>query len=220
VARQRRRRRHQDAYGKRAQREGFAARSIYKLEEMDRRLGLLRPGLRVLDLGAAPGSWSQYAARRVGPQGSVLGFDLSPSSVGLPAWAEVREGDVFDLDLQALGPFDVVLSDMAPSTTGQRTVDQRRSFELFMRALEIAGAVLLPGGSFLAKIFEGPETEDARAAMKERFGRVRTLKPKATRSESIEVFMAGLGRKRDTPDQGVDSPPPDSEPTGSDGATG
>jgi 23S rRNA (uridine2552-2'-O)-methyltransferase len=185
------RRRHQDRYGHRAKREGYAARSVYKLQEIDAKVGLLRRGARVLDLGAAPGSWTTYAAERVQREGKVLGFDLTPFRGVLPPHAEIRVGDVFALDPAELGgpgSFDVVLSDMAPSTTGHRFTDQARSFELFMRALEVASAVLAPGGAFAAKLFQGGDFAEAKRAVQ-----VRVVRPQATRSESYEIFVVGLG---------------------------
>lgn len=196
MARSPRRRRHQDSYGRRARREGYAARSVYKLEEIDAKLGILRRGARVLDLGAYPGSWTTFAAERVQREGRVIGIDRTPFRGALPPHAEIREGDVFELDLAELGgpgSFDVVLSDMAPNTTGHRFTDQARSHALFMRALEIACAVLAPGGAFAAKLFQGGEFDDAKRAVAERFETVRIVKPKATRSESIEVFVCGVG---------------------------
>lgn len=196
MARARRRRRHQDSYGRRAKREGYAARSVYKLEEIDEKVGLLRRGARVLDLGAYPGSWTAYAAERVQREGKVVGIDLQPFRGALPPNAEMRQGDVFALDVAALGgpgSFDVVMSDMAPATSGHRFTDQARSFELFMRALSIASEVLAPGGAFVAKLFQGGDFDEARRAVAERFETVKLVKPKATRSESIELFVCGLG---------------------------
>lgn len=196
MARSRRRRRQQDSYGRRAKREGYAARSVYKLEEIDAKVGLLRRGARVLDLGAYPGSWTSYAAERVQREGKVLGLDLQPFRGALPPHAEMRQGDVLELDVAELGgpgSFDVVMSDMAPATTGHRFTDQARSFELFMRALAIATEVLAPGGAFVAKLFQGGDFEEARRAVAERFEKVKIVKPKATRSESIELFVCGLG---------------------------
>jgi 23S rRNA (uridine2552-2'-O)-methyltransferase len=188
-------RRHQDSYGRRAKREGYAARSVYKLQEIDAKVGLLRRGARVLDLGAFPGSWTAWAAERVQREGRVLGIDLTPFRGVLPPHAEIRRGDVFELDPATLGgpgSFDVVMSDMAPSTTGHRFTDQARSFALVMRALEIATAVLAPGGSFVAKIFQGGDFPEAKKAVQERFETVRIVRPQATRTESIEVFLVGL----------------------------
>jgi len=188
----------QDHWGHRARKEGFAARSVYKLEEIDRRTRILRVGARVLDLGAYPGSWTAYAAQKVGPGGRVLGIDLTEFKGTLPAHAEIRTGDVLSLELEKeLGPasFDLVVSDMAPSTTGHRFTDQARSHRLFMRALEIACVVLAPGGHFVGKIFQGEDFEVARAALRVAFDEVRIIKPPASRAESYETFLIGLRRK-------------------------
>lgn len=189
-------RRHQDSYGRRAKREGYAARSVYKLQEIDAKVGLLRRGARVLDLGAYPGSWTAYAAERVQREGKVLGYDLQVFRGTLPPQAEIRGGDVFQLDPAELGgpgAFDVVMSDMAPSTTGHRFTDQARSFALFMRALELACSVLAPGGAFVAKLFQGGDFPEAKQAVAERFEHVRIVRPKATRTESYELFVVGQG---------------------------
>jgi 23S rRNA (uridine2552-2'-O)-methyltransferase len=191
-------RRPQDHFGDRAKREGYPARSVYKLQEIDRRVQLLRRGQRVLDLGAAPGSWTLYAAERVGREGSVLGIDLNEARVALPPQVAFRALDVFAMDVRAeLGEaaFDVVMSDMAPHTSGQRHRDQFGSYELYMRALAIAGEVLAPGGAFVGKIFQGPELEDARAATRSQFSKVKIVKPEASRSESFEIFLVGQGAK-------------------------
>ncbi len=167
---------------------------MYKLEEIDRRVGLFKKGQRVLDLGASPGSWTLYAAQRVGPSGRVLGIDLKDPEVAVPPQAEIRTLDAFAVDPETLGgPFDVVISDMAPKTSGQRHADQYRSYELVMRALELSKSVLQPGGTFVAKIFQGAEFEDARNAIREVFSKVRVIRPKATRDESYEVFLVGIG---------------------------
>lgn len=191
-----RRRRHQDAYGRRARREGYAARSVYKLKEIDEKIGLLRRGARVLDLGAFPGSWTTYAAERVQREGRVRGYDLTPFRGSLPDNAEIRRGDVFELAVDELGgprSWDVVMSDMAPATSGHRFTDQARSEALVMRALELAEAVLAPGGAFVAKIFQGGDFPAIKKAVAARFERVRVVRPAATRRESIEVFLCGTG---------------------------
>lgn len=147
----------------------------------------------MLDLGASPGSWTLYAAERVGPGGRVVGIDLQETDVALPSHAEIRTLDAFEADPNTLGgPFNVVISDMAPKTTGQRHADQFKSYELVLRALHLAEQVLSPGGTFVAKIFQGAELEDARAAMRRVFGQVRIIRPRATRDESYEVFLVGL----------------------------
>jgi len=155
-------------------------------------MGLFRKGQRVLDLGASPGSWTLYAAERVGPTGRVLGIDLVRSETALPPHAEIRALDAFEVDAATLGgPFDLVISDMSPKTSVQRHADQYRSYELVMQALELAKEVLKPGGTFVAKIFQGAEFEDARGALRQAFGKVRVFRPKATRDESYEVFLVG-----------------------------
>lgn len=187
------RHRPQDHFGERARKEGYPARSVYKLQAIDQRLQLLRKGQRVLDLGAAPGSWSLYAAERVGPAGRVVGVDRQPITVAAPPQLRFLQLEIEALDPQTLGEpglFDVVLSDMAPQTSGQRHRDQYLSFELYMQALRIAELLLMPGGHFLAKIFHGPELQQARAATAQLLGKVRILKPEASRSESSEIFLA------------------------------
>lgn len=187
-------RRGRDRFSDRAQKEGYPARSVYKLEEIDRRLGLLRRGQRCLDLGASPGSWSLYAAERVGERGKVLAIDLNEAKTQFPPQVDYRVADAFAANAEELvaeGRFDVVLSDMAPSTTGKRDLDQYRSYELFMRALNLSIEVLRPGGSFVGKIFQGPDFEAARKEVAQHFEQARILRPKATRDVSYEVFLVG-----------------------------
>lgn len=196
MARSRRRRRDQDRFGRQARREGYAARSVYKLQEIDRKVRLLRRGARVLDLGAFPGSWTAYAAERVQREGKVLGYDLTAFKGTLPPNAEMRQADVFELSVEELGgpgSWDVVMSDMAPSTTGHRFTDQARSEALVMRALELATSVLAPGGAFVAKIFQGGDFQEIKRSIQRRFESVRVVRPEATRRESIEVFLCGIG---------------------------
>jgi 23S rRNA (uridine2552-2'-O)-methyltransferase len=194
-----------DHFGARAKKEGYPARSVYKLEEIDRRVRLLRPGMRVLDLGAFPGSWTKYAAQKVAPRGRVLGLDIQEPRGGVAPNAELRQADIFTVDPASLGRFEVVLTDMAPATTGSRAADQYNSYRLFMAAVAIAEISLVPGGAFVGKIFQGPEFEDARRALRGLFETVRILKPEASRQESYEVFLVGLGRK-------IAAAPPDAPP--------
>ncbi len=189
-----------DPYTAKAHKEGFAARSVYKLEEIDRRVRLTRPGARVLDLGAAPGSWTQYLAGKVGPRGLVVALDLNPLRVKVPPHVKAAELDLLAsplADIAALGPFDVVVSDMAPHTSGVRDADVARSVELVERAIAIADVTLKKGGAFVAKIFQGDGFEQVRAMLRERFETVRVLKPEASRKESIEIYLAGLSHRRD-----------------------
>lgn len=190
------RRHRKDRFHRQAQAAGFRARAVFKLEEVDRKVNLLRPGARVLDLGCAPGSWLQYAAQRVGPGGRLVGIDRTPVDLAGPN-LRLLVGDVFDVTreelLGDLSAFDVVLSDMAPDTTGIRHVDQTRSEALFERALDLAVATLDHGGNFLAKLFQGPEFAALVARCRREFARVAIHKPAGSRSASIEQYVAGLG---------------------------
>jgi 23S rRNA (uridine2552-2'-O)-methyltransferase len=185
-----------DAFFKKARDAGFAARSVYKLEEIDRKLRLLRAGDRVLDLGCRPGSWMQYALKVVGAHGAVVGIDRDPLPQPIPG-TRVLCADLYTAtDGELLGElkaFDVVLSDMAPNTTGIRATDQARSAALVEEALARAERLLAPGGAFVAKIFQGPDVEVIRKRMAARFSDVRTLKPEGSRAQSIEIYLAGKG---------------------------
>jgi 23S rRNA (uridine2552-2'-O)-methyltransferase len=190
--------RHDAAYH-RAKQQGFAARAVFKLVEIDKRFHLLAPGRRVLDLGCWPGSWMQYSADRVGEHGLVVGYDLRPCELALPPWAHAHEGDVVALDTDALlaehGPFDLVLSDMAPHTTGDRLSDQFHSEGLCERALEIATLVLRPGGHFAAKVFQGGGFDRLLVAMRAAFSETKPVHAEATRAGSREQYLVGRGLK-------------------------
>jgi 23S rRNA (uridine2552-2'-O)-methyltransferase len=192
-----RRHRH-DVFHQRAQKAGFAARSVFKLEEIDARFRLLRPGARVLDLGCRPGSWLQYAARVVGPRGALVGLDREPLDVTIPG-ARIVVGDVHAVTPEALRgeleAFDVVLSDMAPDTSGVRSLDQARSETLFERALEIAEVTLARGGHFTGKLFQGPAWKELVTRCRKGFEKVAIHKPKSSRPESIEQYVVALGRR-------------------------
>jgi len=185
-----------DKFFKRARSEGFAARSVYKLEEIDKRLRLLRPGDRVLDLGCRPGSWMQYARSVVGPHGTVVGIDRDPLPQPIPGTRFLR-GDIYETtDEELLGDlkaFDVVLSDMAPDTTGIRSADQARSANLFEEALQRGVRLLAPMGSFVGKIFQGPDVDQLRKRMQQRFSDVKLVKPEGSRQESVEIYLVGKG---------------------------
>ncbi len=196
-----------DAFTKAAKAQGYPARSVFKLEEIDRRVRLFREGQRVLDLGAAPGSWSMYAAQKIGRSGKLLAVDLTPITVTVGPNAALIQGDALSLDnaeLARFAPYDVVLSDMAPSTSGSKLADQARSFELFMRAVEVAKALCAPSGAFVGKLFMSEDFTKARDALRALFGDVRTIRPEGTRSSSVEVFLVGLQRKKGDPPK----PPP------------
>jgi 23S rRNA (uridine2552-2'-O)-methyltransferase len=191
-----------DARTRAAKAKGYPARSVFKLEEIDRRVRLLSRGQRVLDLGAAPGSWSLYASERVGPNGRVLAVDRSPILQAFAPNVTVVQGDALDLGTEALAlfaPYDVVLSDMAPSTSGAKGSDQARSFELFMRALEVGRALGKPGSHFVGKLFMSGDFQEARRSLGEAYARAQVIRPDATRSRSPEVFLVGLGRRSSEP---------------------
>lgn len=187
-----------DARTRAAKAQGYPARSVFKLEEIDRRTKLLSPGQRVLDLGAAPGSWSLYAATRVGDKGTVLAIDRQPIAQVFPRNVRVVQGDALTLAtaaLSELAPYDVVLSDMAPNTSGSKAADQARSFELFMRAVDVARELGRAGSHFVGKLFMSADFEAARAALTRTYEKCQVIRPEGTRSRSSEVFLVGL-RKR------------------------
>lgn len=185
-----------DKFFLKAKAEGYAARSAYKLQEIEARHHLLRPGMRVLDLGCAPGSWLQVAAKRVRARGVVAGVDLTPVTIDLPENVRTVVGDVFTLTAEDMlgllgGPADVVLSDMAPNTTGDPAGDHYRSVALCRRVLELLAVVLDPGGSLAMKVFEGGEYPQLLSDTTRLFGFVKGLKPEATREVSREMFIIG-----------------------------
>lgn len=190
-----------DHYFKKAKEQNFAARSVFKLEEINQRFRILKPGQTVLDLGASPGSWSQYASQKIGSSGRVLGVDLSPVTVKLPN-AVFIQADLRDLQLEQVfqehgfqPPFDLVLSDMAPKTTGIRITDQARSMELCELALDIARRFLKPGGHFVCKLFHSDDFTKLRDEIKKSFEKFEAVKPDSTRQISKEIFLVGLRKK-------------------------
>ena len=188
-------RRQTDHFTKEARRIGAPARSVFKLEEIDRRWQLLRRGQAVLELGCAPGSWTQYVAAKVGERGRVLAYDLTALKIVLPPHVTVVQGDAFALDAASVGRFDVVLSDMAPATMGHHKTDALRSAALAERALEVAEQVGRAGGHVVVKVLEGGEVVDLVARMRRTYTKVERLRPQATRRESTEIFLVGLSAK-------------------------
>ncbi len=191
----------QDRFFKKAKQEGFAARSVYKLQEIDQKFKVFKSGQTVLDLGASPGSWSQFASQKIGSSGRLIGVDLSPVTVSLPN-AVFIEADLRDLSLIETfkehgfdAPFDIVMSDMMAKTTGIKSADQARSLELCELALETAKRYLRPGGTFVCKFFQSGEFGQLRNAIKREFERVEAIKPESTRSISKEIFLVGLRKK-------------------------
>ena len=186
----------QDHYTRQAKKERFPARSVYKLQEIQQKHQLIKKGFKVLDLGCAPGSWLLYAAKIAGDRGRVIGIDLKPVTSKVPAHAEIIAADVFTLDIDSLNTgFNVVLSDMAPATTGHKDVDAARSYNLCETALGIAQRVLLPGGSFVCKIFQGPDFKEFTDIVKADFKELKIFKPRSSRKASKEIFVIGKGKK-------------------------
>jgi 23S rRNA (uridine2552-2'-O)-methyltransferase len=187
-----------DPFRTRARAEGYVARAVYKLKEIDAKYRLFREGMRVLDLGCSPGSWLQYIAAQVGPRGLVLGVDAAPLAILVAPPLYFIQGGVESLDLETLAAispvFDVVVSDLAPKTTGVRDVDQQRSLELTLQALGLARRFLRSGGHFLTKIFAGPDLPVLAAAIQKEFRTSRQVKPAGSRAASRELYLLGLNR--------------------------
>jgi 23S rRNA (uridine2552-2'-O)-methyltransferase len=200
-------RQHSDPYVRRARAGGLASRAVFKLEELDARERLLRPGMRVVDLGAAPGGWSAYAARAVGAGervgGKVVAIDLLPMDV--PAGVSFIRGDFRDPAVLAqlarlLGsrPVDLILSDMAPNFSGLRSVDQPRAVELAELALDLACRCMAPGGDLLVKLFQGEGFDAFVRQARGLFTRVSVRKPGASRPDSREVYLLARGYRAAT----------------------
>lgn len=189
-----------DHYVKLSQQEGYRSRASYKLIELDKKDRLLRPGLTVVDLGAAPGGWSQVAAKLVGDKGRVVASDILP--MDSIAGVDFIVGDFTDesvlneiLDALAGDLADLVISDMAPNMSGMRAVDQPKAMYLVELALELACQILKPGGNFVAKVFHGEGFDQYILEVKRRFQQVATRKPDASRARSREVYIVAKGLK-------------------------
>ncbi|WP_116366415.1 23S rRNA (uridine(2552)-2'-O)-methyltransferase RlmE [Parahaliea mediterranea] len=185
---------HSDPYVQQAQREGYRSRACYKLLELQEKDRLIRPGMTVVDLGSAPGGWSQVAADLVGHKGRVVASDIL--HMDNLAGVEFIQGDftedaVFEQILAAIGdsPVDLVMSDMAPNMSGVNAVDQPRSMYLVELALDMAGRVLAPGGSFVAKVFQGEGFDELFRSARAQYTKVLTRKPAASRPRSREVYV-------------------------------
>jgi 23S rRNA (uridine2552-2'-O)-methyltransferase len=193
----------QDYYFKKAKKENYPARSVYKLEEAQKKYRFIKSGDTVLDFGCYPGSWSIYAARVVGPQGLVVGVDLQEAKkVSIAKAAEIIWfcDDIMSDDIvghvQAIRKtFRIVLSDIAPRTSGNKWVDQQQSLNLARRVLELAASLLRKDGNFYVKVFEGEDFKEFVDSVRKSFKTVKIVKPKSSRSESPEVFVLGIGFK-------------------------
>ena len=187
-----------DEYHQKAKKQGYASRAVFKLEEIDQKCSLFKQGDRVLDLGCAPGSWLQYAAQKVGPKGTLVGVDRFEIRLQGPNW-RLHVDDLYNMtteDIKGdLDAFDVVLSDMAPDTTGIRHADQAKSEALFEMALDIAFKTLSLDGHFVGKLFQGPDFHRLVTRCRQNFSKVKIVKPKGSRKQSIEQYVCGLGLK-------------------------
>ena len=196
-----------DPYVARAKREGYRSRAAYKLLEIDEQYRILKPGQKIVDLGAAPGGWSQIAAKVVGPKGRVVGIDLLPIDpmpgvefIQLDFLDESAPGKLIDM---LGGPADVVMSDMAANTTGHKKTDHLRIIGLAEAAIYFAREILAPGGAFIAKVFQGGTENQLLADLKRDFAVVRHVKPAASRADSAELYVMATGfrgRADETPE--------------------
>jgi len=189
-----------DYYARKAKKDKYPARSIYKLEEVQQKHNILRRGDSVLDLGCYPGSWSLYASEVVGEKGVVVGVDLqqadqSPRPGGAPIhWLcqDITEPELLPLVRRFRPAFRVLISDLAPKTTGNRWADAQKSLALVRHTLALADELLLNKGHFICKVFQGEDLPDFVNEMKARFAMVKVIKPKSSRVESREVFVLGM----------------------------
>jgi 23S rRNA (uridine2552-2'-O)-methyltransferase len=189
-----------DPYVREAKSRGYRSRAAFKLVELDQKYHFLKSGARILDLGAAPGGWSQVAVARAGAKGKVVAADILEM---LPiAGADVLQADLLDAQTPARlkealgGPADVVLSDMAAPTTGHRATDHIRTLALLEVALDVADDVLRPGGTFVGKVFQGGASGELLARIKQRFREVHHVKPPASRAESVELYLVATGFRK------------------------
>lgn len=190
-----------DHYFKKAKQNNFVARSIFKLEEIDQKFKMIKPKQQILDLGASPGSWSQYCSQKIGEEGRILGVDLKPVNIKLKN-ATFIQADLLDLNIENIfaeygftEPFDLILSDMAPNTTGIRMTDQARSTELCLLAFQIAIQFLKKNGHFVCKLFHSDDFTELRDKIKSEFQQFHAVKPDSTRKISKEIFLVGLKKK-------------------------
>ncbi len=189
-----RERQEKDPFVQRARKEGWRSRAVFKLEQIDQKERLLKPGMVCVDLGAAPGGWSQYVTEELKGRARIVAVDLLPMD-SLPdvefVQGDFRADDVFDQLLELVGEngADLVMSDMAPNISGTRAVDQPRSMNLAELALDMARRVLKPGGSFVCKVFQGEGFDEFVRDSRNSFGKVRVIKPTASRAGSREVYL-------------------------------
>ncbi len=186
----------QDHYARKAQKEHYPARSVYKLQEIQRKHRLIQKGDYVLDLGCAPGAWLLYTAEQTGKRGRVLGVDLKTVAISTPSHVRTAIGDIFNLDKALAEPvnyqFNVVLSDMAPATTGNKHIDAARAQNLAEEALNIAQRFLKPGGNFVCKIFQSGDFKHFTDTVRRCFKTCKIFKPQSSRKSSREIYVVGM----------------------------
>lgn len=189
-----------DTYFYRARAEGYPARSVYKLEEIDKRHRLVKPGAKILELGASPGSWLRYCLQKIGRNGAIVAIDLEEPAFSLPPQVVFIKGDVLKIKVGEIksktSSFDLVLSDLAPHTTGIKEIDQARSIELALRAMELSKELLRENGAILVKVFESGEISSLKSELLSFFTRVKLERPQAIRKGSSEIYLLGLGFKK------------------------
>lgn len=190
----------EDEYVQRAQKDGYRSRAIYKLIEIQEKDHLLKPGMTVIDLGAAPGGWTEYAVKLLGKKGRMIALDILPMEP-IPdvhiIQGDFREDEALNNLMQAIGEdkADLVFSDMAPNISGMDVVDIPRAYYLAELALDLAQRVLKPGGGLLVKLFQGEGFDDCHRALKQNFSKVVVRKPKASRARSREIYALATGYK-------------------------
>ena len=190
-----------DFWAQKAKKEGYPARSVYKLQEIDKKFGLIKQGSRVMDIGAAPGSWSLWVLQRLAGKGFLASVDLQDIGIKPPYdnFLFIR-GDLYDPEVRqkllAAGPFGLVLSDAAPATTGNRVVDQGASEAIVEAVIDYAKDALAPGGSMVAKIFQGGAEAALLKNLRGSFAQARAFKPEACRSESFETYLIAMGYRK------------------------
>ncbi|EFW38868.1 SAM-dependent methyltransferase [Treponema phagedenis] len=189
-----------DFWTKKAFSEGYPARSVYKLEEINKKFKLFSPSDKILDLGAAPGSWTSFVLRRMTPNAMICAVDLKPLAENIiDERLHFFQGDLYSKQIiqsvKELGPYNAVICDAAPATTGNKTVDTARSLGLVELAVFYAQEMLVKGGNFTVKIFQGGDRQQLLKDMRNIFDTVKTFKPQACRSSSFETYLIGLNRK-------------------------
>jgi 23S rRNA (uridine2552-2'-O)-methyltransferase len=187
-----------DYYFKKAKQDKYPARSVYKLEEIDNKCRLIKKDIKILDIGCSPGSWSQFMLKKIG-RGSILGIDINNSIRIEDTRFTFMPGNIFDIESSRIQKyiqaFDLITSDAAPNTTGDSFIDSQKSLNIVKRVFQIARDTLKPGGSVVAKVFQGEDLKAFVDGLKEDFSRVTLFKPKSSRKESREIFLIAITRR-------------------------